>query len=102
MSEKINIQPNEDPKEFYLRFKERLEEHHNFPEDYTFKFIIDNDSSKLTDMYRIFDDLRHTFSTKESKNGKYISCTFVAFVLSSDQVIELYKKVASVEGVVML
>lgn len=101
--DKIPTPNNEqNPEEFYSRFKVQLEENHNFPEDYTFKFIMENDHNKLTDMYRIFDELRHTFSSKESSNKKYISCTFVAFVLSADQVIELYKKVAGIDGVVML
>ncbi|MDO5616793.1 MAG: DUF493 family protein [Cruoricaptor ignavus] len=41
-------------------------------------------------------------STRESKNGKYISTSILAFVMDANQVIDLYKKVAGIEGVIML
>lgn len=91
-----------DPEEFYLSLKAKLEENHNFPEDYLFKFIFPNDNLKLTELYQIFDRIKYTISTRESKNGKYISASMLAFVLDADQVIELYKKVSAIEGVIML
>ena len=90
------------PEEFYLSLKTKLEENHNFPEDYLFKFIFPNDNLKLTELYQIFDKIKYTISTRESKNGKYISASILAFVMDADQVIELYKKVAEIDGVVML
>ena len=97
---KENITPN--PEDFYKSFREKLEENHNFPEDYLYKFIFPNDNAKMTDLYQIFDKIKYTISTRESKNGKYISASILAFVLDADQVIDLYKKVAQIEGVVML
>lgn len=102
MSDQVDIDKAANPEEFYAKLKVQLEDHHNFPEDYTYKFIMENNQSKLTDIYRVFDNTKNTFSTRESANGKYISCTVVAFVLSADQVIELYKDVAKIEGVIML
>jgi hypothetical protein len=32
------------PEDFYKSLKEKLEDHHDFPEDYLFKFIIPTDS----------------------------------------------------------
>ena len=90
------------PEEFYKSFREKLETNHNFPEDYLYKFIFPNENEKLTELYKIFDSLKYTISTRESKNGKYISTSILAFVIDSDQVIDLYKKVAEIEGVVML
>ncbi|NAW51771.1 DUF493 family protein [Elizabethkingia argentiflava] len=97
---KIKTTPN--PEEFYKKLHGQLEEYHSFPEDYTFKFIIENNSSLLTDIYKVFDGTKNTFSTRESSNGKYISCTIVAFVLDTDHVIRLYKATAKIEGVIML
>ena len=90
------------PAAFYESLKTKLEENHNFPEDYLYKFIFPNDNLKLTELYQIFDKIKYTISTRESKNGKYISASILAFVLDADQVIELYKKVAEIEGVLML
>ncbi len=91
-----------DPDEFYLSLKAKLEENHNFPEDYLYKFIFPNDHLKLTELYQVFDKIKYTISTRESKNGKYISASILAFVLDANQVIALYKKVSEIEGVVML
>lgn len=88
--------------EFYASLKEKLESHHDFPEDYLFKFIILNDQPKLTEIYRVFDHIKYTLSTRESKNGKYTSISINAFVLDADHVITLYKKVGEIEGIMML
>lgn len=90
------------PEEFYQSFRAKLEENHKFPEDYLYKFIFPNDNEKLTELYKIFDGLRYTISTRESKNGKYISTSILVFVMDANQVISLYKKVAEIDGVVML
>ncbi|MBW8360348.1 MAG: DUF493 domain-containing protein [Weeksellaceae bacterium] len=88
--------------EFYESLKLKLDENHNFPEDYLYKFIFPNDNLKLTELYQVFDQIKYTISTRESKNGKYMSATILAFVMDSNQVIDLYKKVGKIEGVVML
>lgn len=87
---------------FYASLKTNLENNHNFPEDYLYKFIILNDQEKLTEIYRVFDGTKNTFSTRESSNAKYISCTIHCFVLDADHVIRLYREVSKIEGVIML
>lgn len=102
MSDNNSPKNTQKTEEFYKKFKTRLEENHDFPQTYIFKFVIESDKGKLTEIHQIFDELHHTFRSKESSNGKYVSCTFSTFVLSADQVIDIYKKVAQIEGVVML
>lgn len=92
----------DEQEEFYATLKINLENNHNFPEDYLYKFIILNDKEKLTEIYKVFDSTKNTFSTRESSNGKYISCSIQCFVLDAEQVIRLYKEVAKIEGVIML
>ena len=101
----INIVDNQDnvnPEDFYASLKEKLEATHDFPQDYLFKFIITNEESKQTEIYRVFDNVKYTLSTKDSKNGKYTSLTMNAFVLDADQVISIYKEVGKISGVMML
>lgn len=90
------------PEEFYISLKEKLENHHDFPEDYLFKFIIPTDQAKLTEIYRVFDGTQFTLSNRESKNGKYTACNINAFVLDADQVIRIYKEVGRIENVMLL
>lgn len=90
------------PDEFYASLKEKLESTHDFPEDYLFKFIIPSDQTKLTEIYRVFDGIQHTFSNRDSKNGKYVAVNINAFVLDADQVVNIYQNIAKIEGVLML
>ncbi|KAA2223775.1 DUF493 domain-containing protein (plasmid) [Chryseobacterium panacisoli] len=90
------------PEDFYKSLKDKLEGHHDFPEDYLFKFIIPTDQSKLTEIYRVFDGIKFTLGNRESKNGKYTACNINAFVLDADQVVNIYKEVAKIEGVILL
>lgn len=88
--------------EFYTSLKVKLEDNHHFPEDYLFKFILPNNNEKLTDLYQIFDEIKYTITTKESRNGKYVSASILAFVLDANQVVNIYKKVSKIEEVIML
>lgn len=102
MIEVTGNEPFDEQAEFYASLKINLEKNHNFPEDYLYKFIIVNNQEKLTEIYKVFDGTKNTFSTRESSNGKYISITIQCFVLDSEHVIRLYQEVAKIEGVIML
>ena len=91
-----------DRDEFYANLKLRLEENHNFPENYIFKFVLPNDQLKLIELLRVFDGLKYTMSSRESKNAKYISITLDAFVLDADDVIRRYKSAGEISGIMML
>ncbi|ACU07976.1 hypothetical protein FIC_01529 [Flavobacteriaceae bacterium 3519-10] len=97
-----NQKENVNPDDFYASLKEKLEATHDFPEDYLFKFIITNEESKHTEIYRVFDDIKFTLNTRESKNGKYTSISMNAFVMDADQVIRIYRAVGQIQGVIML
>ncbi|WKS94867.1 DUF493 domain-containing protein [Riemerella columbina] len=102
MIEVFEDEQGQSPEQFYASLKEKLNEVHQFPTEYLFKFIIPNDAAKLTEIYKVFDETQNTVSTRESKNGKYISASIQAFVLDSEQVINLYKAVEKIDGVMML
>ncbi|SFH95464.1 DUF493 domain-containing protein [Halpernia frigidisoli] len=93
---------NNDQEAFYASLKDKLEQTHDFPEDYLYKFIVTNDQAKLTEIYRVFDGIKFTMTNRDSKNGKYTAISINAFVLDADQVIKIYKEVGLIEGVMML
>lgn len=90
------------PEDFYQSLKQKLEDNHDFPDDYLFKFIIPTDQAKLTEIYKVFDGIKFTLGNRESKNGKYTACNINAFVLDADQVVRIYKEVAKIEEVILL
>lgn len=69
-----------------------------FPSEYTFKFIVPVD--KLVEATTLLTDSR--IVTKASKTGKYISITAYKVVISADEVIAVYKRMAIIEGLMSL
>lgn len=93
---------SQNQEEFYIKFKERLEDTTEFPSNYTFKFIVPSDNKRIAEVQRLFDGSRPQFQMKESKTGKYTSVTAVVYVLDADQVIHYYQSASSIEDVYML
>ena len=98
----MNNELNKNQEEFYIKFKDRLDDTTEFPSNYIFKFIVPTDNKRIAEVQRVFDGARPQFSMKESKTGKYTSVTVVTYVLDSDQVIHYYKSAASIQDVMML
>ncbi|MDR3272728.1 MAG: DUF493 domain-containing protein [Flavobacteriaceae bacterium] len=100
--EVLASEKQENPEVFYARFKEQLDAEHHFPENYMFKFVIPTNTKKMALLHQIFDHNAASFSTKESKNAKYISVTVIIFAVDSTAVIEYYKEAAKIEDIIML
>ena len=88
--------------DFYKKLEASLNETTTFPTKYMFKFIIPTDKEKFGTIESIFDNLGAVISSKPSKNGKYTSLTVLVNMESADQVIQKYKEVSKVEGVISL
>lgn len=85
----------------WKKLKETLDEE-EYPSLYLFKFIIPNDEKKLALLKSKFDSESAEISTKLSKTNKFISLSIKEVMISSDQIIETYKSVGEVEGVISL
>lgn len=80
------------------KFKALLNEKYQWPCDYTFKFIVS--SNKEEDLSTLFQD--DSIMKKNSSTGKYISFTITKEMSSSDDVVKVYQRVGSIEGIVSL
>lgn len=88
--------------DFYSRFKEKLEETHTFPVDYIFKYIVPAEQSIIAKLHAIFECEKSTFSTRDSKNGKYTSVTIKVPVNDANDIIIYYKQAEEIEGIMAL
>lgn len=80
-------------------FKQRLDEHHQWPCTYMFKFIVPQDQTqKILNLFESRDELR----TRPSRHGRYMSVTAKCTVSSSEEVVAVYQAAAQVEGVISL
>ena len=80
-------------------FQEKLDKFYAWPSLYTFKFIVP--ARKQEELRQLFP-LHTTATEKSSQNGKYVSLTYQMMMPSGESVIEVYKKVAVIEGIVTL
>ena len=84
----------------YNLFKEKLDAEHKFPSRYMFKFIVPQ--GKEDQLIELFPTRDWKWTTRSTKSGSYISFTSQVIMDSSDDVIEVYKKAHTIEGIIAL
>ena len=88
--------------EFYEKLKESLDLSTEFPAEYLFKFIVPTTKNQLNEVKQVFDMSGAVIRTKNSKTNKYVSISISIKMLSSDAIIEKYKEVTEIEGIISL
>lgn len=81
----------------YQGLRDRLAEQ-SFPCKYMFKFI--TSEAKLNEINPFFQDAE--VKTKPSSKGKYLSYTAVVMAISADEIIDRYKSLSHIEGLISL
>jgi uncharacterized protein len=79
-------------------FREKLDKHYQWPSLYMFKFIVP--TGKEEEVKKLFPN--HTTQEKSSREGKYTSITVQIMAPSSDVIIEIYQRAATIEGLIAL
>ncbi|MCL6273605.1 DUF493 family protein [Muricauda sp. 2012CJ35-5] len=92
----------EKSEEFYARLKEQLLENTKWPSKYLYKFIVPSDTDKTERIHSIFDNTGAVIESKKSKKGTYTSISITVHLENPDAVIEKYKEVSKIEGVISL
>lgn len=93
---------NEKSEEFYSRLKTQLGESTDWPSNYLYKFIVPTDADRIKQIQEIFDNTGAVIESKKSKKGKYTSVSVTVNLKNPDEVIEKYKEVGKVDGVISL
>ncbi len=88
--------------EFYRKLKTQLEETSSWPTNYLYKFIVPTDGERIVQIHNIFDNTGAVIESKQSKKGKYTSLSITVHLKNPDAVIEKYKEVGKVKGVISL
>ena len=81
--------------------REKLNDQVNWPSVYLFKFIIPANNHKLAQVMNLFNETTE-ITTRESGKGNFISVSAKEVMLSTESVIEVYKKAAQVDGLIAL
>lgn len=88
--------------DFYDRMKILLDDMNVFPTKYLFKFIVPTSSNNISDIMDCFNNTDAVFAPKESKSGKMTSMSVMVIMPSSESIIDVYKKVSTIEGIISL
>jgi uncharacterized protein len=80
------------------RFQRRLDEFHDWPCPYVFKFIVPKD--QICAMFRLLAG--HEYSIRDSSHGRYLCFTARIWMLSSAEVVALYRSARHIEGMIAL
>lgn len=88
--------------EFYKKLKSQLLDTSTWPSDYLYKFIVPTDASKIKEIEEIFNNTGAVVETRQSKKGTYTSISVTVNLKNPDAVIEKYKAVGLIEGVIAL
>lgn len=82
----------------FTKLQELLDSQITWPSYYTFKFIVNPDNkAQAMEFLKDFD-----LAERPSRSGKYTSITSKARFQSSEEVIDVYKKMKAVEGIISL
>ncbi|WP_243546007.1 DUF493 family protein [Pseudodesulfovibrio tunisiensis] len=84
--------------EKHEQFQQILDEHHDWPCPYTFKFIVP--AHRFDQFNELFSEFE--MSTRTSRTGKYTSITMESTMCSSTEVMSVYTKAAMIKGIISL
>ena len=87
--------------EQFEKLREQLNKEKDWPTIYMFKFIIPADNRKIALVESKFSD-EAIITLKESSTGKYMSITIKEAMLSADSIIDKYKEMEGIEGLISL
>lgn len=88
--------------EFYERLKEELRATSDWPSTYLYKFIVPSSKEKVEAIEKMFDLMGAIIDTKQSKTGKYTSISINVQMDDPESVVQKYKEVSTIEGVIAL
>ena len=88
--------------EFYERLKTELDMSNTWPAEYLFKFIVPTDTEKIQKVEEAFDCMGAVIKTTKSKTGKFTSLSVDVRVKDSQEIIDKYLEVSTIEGIISL
>lgn len=83
------------------RLKAKLDEVHDWPSVYMFKFIFEPTEERLSKVLALFPEESEVLR-RYSKGGKYLSVTAKEVMMNADDVVDRYDRASEIDGVIVL
>ncbi|MEM9052725.1 MAG: DUF493 family protein [Bacteroidota bacterium] len=84
------------------KLKAALDQVHDWPSVYPFKFIVPSDNQKIAQVEALFNAETAEITMRQSKNGKYTSISAKEIMTSAEGVLECYEKAGKIDGLIAL
>jgi len=88
--------------EFYVRLKDELDKSNTWPAEYLYKFIVPSENHKIAQIESAFDQMGAVIKTTQSKNGNFTSISVNVTMAGSQEIIDKYIAVSTIEGIISL
>ncbi|NGY38438.1 DUF493 family protein [Flavobacterium sp. XN-5] len=88
--------------EFYARLKVELDNSNSWPALYLFKFIVPSVNDNVERVELAFDCMGAVITTTKSKTGRFTSISVDVQIKDSQEIIDKYLEVSTIEGIVSL
>ena len=83
------------------QLRELLDQHHQWPDNFTFKFIYKNNSQTEFELKNLFNS-NSKITIKSSSKDKYNSMSVIHICSNADEIMNIYLKASEIEGVMSL
>jgi uncharacterized protein len=84
------------------RIKKLLDQYHNWPDLYMFKFVVPSDNQKIAQVEALFNAETAEIRLKPSSKGNYTAITIKEVMLSAQSILDIYSKAREIEGLIAL
>mgnify|MGYP003639561624 CR=1 FL=1 len=88
--------------EFYDRLKVELDNSNTWPALYLFKFIVPTTDENIQKVELAFDCMGAVIKTTKSKTGKFTSISIDVQMKNSQEIVDKYQEVSTIDGIVSL
>ncbi len=98
----METEKEKETREFYERLKVELDLSNTWPSLYLYKFIVPSVEENILRVEEAFDCMGAVIKTTKSKTGKYTSISVDVMMKDAQEIIDKYKEVSTIEGIISL
>lgn len=84
------------------KMKKLLNENHDWPSVFMFKFVVPTDNEKLARVEAMFNSNTAEIRQKQSSKGNYTSVTIREVMVSAQSILDVYEEASQIEGLISL
>jgi len=98
----MDNEKEKETREFYERLKVELDLSNTWPAIYLYKFIVPTLGDNIVRVEEAFDCMGAVIKTTKSKTGKFTSISIDVMMKDSQEIIDKYIEVSTIEGIISL